>query len=131
MSINEYLAHLENFIHASPIVSSYTLTIDRKTNDIVFLSGNVEFIDGSALDMKEFIESEENDREKYKYGYNYRKGAECIFRYDNAPDPKARKLSTFPHHKHTATGGLLPASSPSLEEIFEEITDHILDTWKL
>lgn len=52
MSINEYLAHLENFIHASPIVSSYTLTIDRKTNDIVFLSGNVEFIDGSALDYE-------------------------------------------------------------------------------
>jgi hypothetical protein len=80
LNIDEYLTQLEHTISSSPIVSNYILTIDRKTENMAFISGKIEM----------------------RYGYNYRKRTEVIFRYDNAPDPRARNLSTFPHHKHTA-----------------------------
>jgi len=57
-----------------------------------------------------------------KYGYNYLdKNNALIFRYDNALDPKAKKLSTYPDHKHTSKE-LIPAKRPSLEEVLREIT---------
>ena len=56
-----------------------------------------------------------------KYGYNYQdKDESIIFRYDNALDPKARELSTYPDHKHTLKG-LSPAKRPLLEEVLREI----------
>lgn len=56
MNISDYIAELEAFINSSNIVSSSNLTIDRKTTDIAFVSGKIEFRDGTTLDFKEFIE---------------------------------------------------------------------------
>jgi hypothetical protein len=40
-----------------------------------------------------------------KYGYNYfDKDGNLIFRYDNALDPKARELHTYPEHRHGEEG---------------------------
>jgi hypothetical protein len=59
-----------------------------------------------------------------KYGYHYRAGQRLIFRYDNANDPVARDLPTFPHHKHTPSG-LLAAEQPSLQQVLQEITSQL------
>lgn len=101
MNIDDYVAHIERCLSTKAIVASYTLNIDRKTQEIVFLSGKIACRDGSAMDFKEFIEETEAGSVKYKYGYNYRRDAHVLFRYDNAPDPRARTLASFPHHKHT------------------------------
>ncbi len=69
MSINNYLTGLENLIATHPLVSSYTLTVDRKTLDIAFISGRIEFRGGSVLDIKEYVESRDTGIEKYMYGY--------------------------------------------------------------
>ena len=62
-----------------------------------------------------------------KYGYNYlTKDGTLIFRYDNAFDPEAKKLSTYPEHKHISNK-LLPATRPSLEEILREISGLLQD----
>ena len=66
MSINDYIVQLESIIHSFSIVKSYNLNIDRKTEDIAFISGSIDFRDGSILDFKEFIESTETGVEKYK-----------------------------------------------------------------
>ncbi|MBI5746919.1 MAG: hypothetical protein HZA13_07940 [Nitrospirae bacterium] len=42
MSIDDYIVQLESVIASSPAVSSYNITIDRKTNDIAFVSGVIE-----------------------------------------------------------------------------------------
>ena len=131
MNINEYLAHIETVIHSSSIVTSYHLNIDRKTEDIAFLSGGIEFRDGSTVDFKEFVERKEAGIEKYKYGYNYRKGSDVIFRYDNAFDPRAKELPSFPHHKHTKSGEILTSKPIELSEVLEEIEDILLETWKI
>lgn len=121
MNINEYIAQLESLINSSTIVSSYNLTIDRKTADIAFVSGKIDFRNGTILDFKEFIEESEGNIEKYKYAYNYRKESDSIFRYDNAPDPRARSLKSFPHHKHLQDGRITESAAIGLRDILQEI----------
>ena len=82
----------------------------------------IEFRNGTALDFKEFIENKGPLVEKYRYGYNYRLAGDVIFRYDNSPDPHARTLTTFPHHKHLPNGKLIESDSLiDLSAVLEEI----------
>ncbi len=128
MSIDSYIADFETVISTHSFVSSYSLTIDRKTRDITFLSETIEFRNGTVLDFKEFIESKGTAIEKYLYGYNHRLGSTLIFRYDNSPDPRARQIRTFPHHKHLPPDKLvdsdrlidLPADLKEIEGLHTE-----------
>lgn len=121
MNISDYIAELEALINSSKIVSSYNLTIDRKTADIAFVSGKINFRDGTTLDFKEFVEESEGSIEKYKYGYNYRRGSDSIFRYDNAPDPGAKDIKTFPYHKHLKDGTIAESGNVKLSNVISEI----------
>lgn len=121
MNINDYIATLEVIIESSPVVASYNLNIDRKTSDIAFVSGIVDFRDGATLDFKEFIEGNNDIIEKYKYAYNYRKGTDIIFRYDNAPDPRAKGLGSFPHHKHLEDGNIVESAEIGLIDALLEV----------
>lgn len=121
MSISDYTAELESVINSSTIVSSYNLNIDRKTADIAFISGRIDFRDGTTLDFKEFIEGSEDTIDKYKYAYNYRQGSDSIFRYDNAPDPSAKGIKTFPHHKHLKGGTIIESRQVKLSDVISEI----------
>ncbi|MEK6678639.1 MAG: DUF6516 family protein [Nitrospirota bacterium] len=121
MSIDKYFAELELLISSFFIVSAYNLNIDRKTVDIAFISGIIEFRDGTTLDFKEFIDSTRYGIEKYKYAYNYRMSSDIIFRYDNAPDPMAKRIKTFPHHKHIKSGEIIESKQMDLRKVLEEI----------
>lgn len=121
MSIDNYIAELEALIASYTIVSSYTLIIDRKTSDIAFISGMIDFKNGFTLDFKEFAEQKGQVVEKYSYAYNYRYEADVLFRYDNAPDPSARTLISFPHHKHLESGGIAESLPVGLANVLEEI----------
>jgi hypothetical protein len=127
LNINDYIADAEYLMHSSVIIGAYHLNIDRKTEHVVFISGKVRLRDGSVLDFKEFIEETETGIEKHKYGYNYRRGSDVLFRYDNAPDPGARGLASFPHHKHTESGELTESGTVELGDVLEEIERLILD----
>ena len=130
MSIDEYFAQIELVISSFPLNVSYILNIDRKTDEILFISGTIHFRDGSTLDFKEFLEEMELVVEKYKYGYNYRKGSNLLFRYDNANDPRAKKLLSFPHHKHTESGTIVESKEMNLKEVLEEIEGKIISNWE-
>lgn len=117
MSINDYITKLESIITSTSFIASYNLNIDRKTNDIVFISGFIEFRNGTILDFKEFIEKADKGIEKYKYAYNYRKSSNNLFRYDNAPDPRAKNLKTFPCHKHLEDGNIIESKQMELVDI--------------
>lgn len=123
MNINEYILQLESIIDSYSLVASYNLIIDRKTDEVVFISGKIEFRDGSILDFKEFTESAERGVEKYKYAYNFRKGSELYFRYDNAPDPRTKGISTFPRHKHLRDGGMIESKQIELSGVLNEIEE--------
>ena len=121
MNINDYTTRLESIINSSSLIASYNLNIDRKTNEIVFISGFIEFRYNSIFDFKEFIEKTDKGIEKYKYAYNYRKGSNNLFRYDNAPDPRAKSLKTFPYHKHLEDGNITESKQMELADIIKEI----------
>jgi len=122
LSIDKYVIAFETAISTHSFVSSYSLTIDRKTRDIAFLSGSIEFRNGTILDFKEFIENKGGIIEKYLYGYNHRRGNDVIFRYDNSPDPRGRSLKTFPHHKHLSSGELVESDGRvDLPAVLDEI----------
>lgn len=126
MSINEYIVKLESIINAFPMMSAYNLNIDRKTEDIAFISGKIEFRNGSILDFKEFIENAVYGIEKYKYAYNYRIPSDNIFRYDNTPDPNAKGLRTFPHHKHLKSGEIVESHQIELTDVLKEIEEILI-----
>jgi hypothetical protein len=121
LSIDDYISQFESIIHSCSIVTSYNLNVDRKTKDVAFISGRIDFRDSSVLDFKEFIEDTEIGVEKYKYAYNYRKGLDTLFRYDNAPDPRAKGLKSFPHHKHLRSVELVESTKKTLAGVLEEI----------
>ena len=77
---------------------------------------------GSKLHFKEFVVFETAGFKILKYGYNYlaQDGA-MIFRYDNALDPQAKNLSTYPEHKHMPQK-MLPAKRPSFKEVLKEVS---------
>lgn len=81
------------------------------------------FIDGSWLEIKEFLLTRPT-LVVVKYGYHYHSGINLIFRYDNANDPAAKSLTTFPSHKHTPEG-LLAAERPSLDQVLQEVVAHL------
>ena len=121
MSINKYISQLEATINSCSIIASYGLNIDRKSDEIVFVSGRIDFRDGTTLDFKEFIEDAGKGIEKYKYAYNYRKESDFLFRYDNAPDPRTKAIKSFPHHKHLEDGDIIESEKKEMSDILNEI----------
>lgn len=123
MRLRAYLLQIEKEIRQARFLSSYNLFIDETPPNLGFVKGVMYFIDGSELHFKEFIDAE-IEIEKIKYSYHYIQGNRLIFRYDNASDPKARELETYPHHKHTPNK-LLPSKQPQFKDVLEEITTFI------
>ena len=81
MRINDYLQEIESLIRSCPFVVSYNLNFEKKTQDVVYISGRLDFRNGTVLDFKEFLEESIAGLEKFKYGYNYRKKSNILFRY--------------------------------------------------
>lgn len=123
-NVDDYIKDIEVIIGNCPTIASYTLNIDRKTEDIAFISGALEFRDGSMLDFKEFVEYSDT-LEKFKYAYNYRSPSRLVFRYDNAPDPRAKELLSFPHHKHIPDGTIVESFEIALPDILSLIEEFL------
>ncbi len=64
---------------------------------------------------------------KVKDGYNYRVGTKVLFRYDNALDPKAKSLTSFPHHKHLESDKIVDSREIYLSEVLTEIGNLIIN----
>lgn len=123
MRITEYFWQLENMIDCFPIIQSRTITCDERSESIGFIQGILYFSEGATLHLKEFV-NVERGIDRHKYGYHFMRDKEVIFRYDNANDPKARRLRTYPHHKHQGDT-ILESQGPTLEEVLLEIADII------
>jgi len=67
LNIDSYISDIETILASYSIISSYSLSVDRKTADIAFISGAVEFRNGAILDFKEFVEIKEGSAELYMY----------------------------------------------------------------
>jgi len=122
MRIKDYLDEILNITAKHPFVVSQSISLEERPPDTAFITGSITFTNGSKLHFKEFVIFETVGFKILKYGYNYlaQNGA-MIFRYDNALDPQAKKLSTYPEHKHMPKK-LLSANRPSFKEVLKEIS---------
>ena len=123
MPFTAYIATLQGLLAATPFVTGTSLSYEERPPSAGLIKGWLVFADGSQLDFKEFLLTRPTLR-VIKYGYHYRAGHRLIFRYDNANDPAARHLPTFPHHKHTPAG-LLAAEQLSLHQVLQEIVSQL------
>ncbi|MCZ8189460.1 MAG: DUF6516 family protein [Microcystis sp. LE19-338.1B] len=106
------------------MIQTFELDTEKRTESLGFIRGNITFIDGSRLYIREFVEVEISiDRGKYSYHYINQKG-DLIFRYDNAPHHQKLNFPSFPHHKYDRhEDNIVISKAPFLEEIFQAIED--------
>ena len=90
-------------------------------------AGELHFIDGSALHVREFVDVEDGvDRLTYVYQY-MNANETLVFRYDNTGHHKKLNLPTYPHHKHSGSeNSVIISSAPELAEILDEIASLIV-----
>jgi len=123
MPLKDYLATLQSLLAETPFVTSTTLNYEERPPTAGIIKGTLLFTDGSQLDFREFLITQPV-LQIVKYAYNYRRRSLLIFRYDNANDPAAKNLTTYPCHKHIAQD-VLAAQQPSLRQVLQEITSRL------
>lgn len=118
--IEDYFRQIDTLIARASAVHSSSLTYDKRSTYIGFIRGEIYFLDGSLLHLREFV-NVEHGVERYMYVYHYqRSDGTFILRYDNTPH--FPDLPTFPHHKHEGSeSNVVSATPPDLQAVLAEI----------
>ena len=122
MRIEAYFQRLREIIDSCSIVRSFNVTYDKRGSHEGFIRGEVYFVDGSILHLREFVDVEIGvDRLTYVYQY-MDPAKKLVFRYDNTGHHKKLSLPTYPHHKHEgSTHNVVASSAPDLAIVLSEI----------
>jgi len=122
LSIDAYFRQIAELIAACPIVQSSNITFDKRAQHEGYFRGELHFVDGSLLHVREFVDVE-NGIDRLTYVYQYLDANQAlIFRYDNTGHHKKLNLPTYPHHKHVGNEHVVIASpAPVLVEVLDEI----------
>ncbi len=122
MLIEVYFQQLCDVIEACSVVQSFNLIPESRGSYEGFIRGQIKFVDGSALYLREFVDVEMSvDRDMYSYQYMDASN-NLIFRYDNTGHHQKLNLPTYPHHKHEGSEeNVLPSEAPILATVLKEI----------
>lgn len=97
MSVADYASQIRSAILETPHIVSHSLGYEDRPPVAGIVKGSATFADGSILHFKEYLQLNPTSiRLKYAYQYVTASGS-LIFRYDNARDPAARDMPTYPH----------------------------------
>lgn len=117
--IDEYFQAILSQLTDLPFVQSSDLRLDRRSDTVGFVRGDVYFEDESRLHVRELVDTRAGGRIKYAYHYQRVDGS-IIFRYDNAPH--FPEIENFPHHKHDGDESIVvSAHPPNLSDLMKEI----------
>lgn len=122
MRIEAYFRQVQKLIESCPLVQLSNITYEKRGTNEGFIRGELCFLDGSTLHLREFLDVETTiDRLMYVYQYITRSN-KLIFRYDNTGHHKKLGLSTYPHHKHEGNeSNVIPSMPPDLATVLQEI----------
>jgi len=122
LRIEIYFQQIRENIESCPIVQSTNITYDKRATHEGFIHGDVYFVDGSILNLREFVDVE-TTVERLMYVYHYMDEAKTlIFRYDNTGHHRKLNLPTYPHHKHEGQeDNVIASSAPNLTTVLSEI----------
>jgi len=130
LRIEDYFRRIQKAIEDCPFVTSSAITYDKRSTYEGFIRGEIYFLDGSVLHIREFVDVE-SDVERLLYVYHYMDSSKrLIFRYDNTGHHKKLGLPTYPHHKHNGCEEKVVASkAPDLATVLDEIERRIFSTF--
>lgn len=122
MRIEAYFRQIERIIEACPVVQLLSVTYEKRGTHEGFIAGELYFVDGSTLHLREFIDVEITaDRLMYAYQL-INSSKNLVFRYDNTGHHKKLGLSTYPHHKHDGgEDNVTSSAAPDLATVLQEI----------
>lgn len=122
MRIEDYFRQIQQTIEAYPLIQLTNIAHEKRGTAAGFIRGELYFVDGSALHLREFVDVEiTQDRLMYVYQY-MDSSHELVFRYDNTGHHEKLGLSTYPHHKHEGSeDNIVPSAAPHLSIVLKEI----------
>jgi hypothetical protein len=124
LRIEAYFEQIREAIETCPVIQAFNVTYDKRGTYEGFIRGEIYFIDGSILHLREFVDAEAT-LERLTYAYQYMgPSQQLVFRYDNTGHHRKLNLSTYPHHKHHgAEENVIASTPPDLPQILNEIED--------
>lgn len=122
MLIETYFKQLQQTIESRAIIQSFNMNFDKRGTYEGFIRGEIHFVDGSILHIREFVDVEITIH-RLMYVYQYLDSSKMlIFRYDDTGHHNELNLSTFPHHKHDGyEDNIIASSAPDLTVVLAEI----------
>ena len=122
MRVEAYFEQVRSVLEACPAIQAFELTFDKRSTSDGFIRGDIFFVDGSTLHLREFVDVATTP-ERLVYVYQYMDRVQrMVFRYDNTGHHRKLDLSTFPHHKHLGDADQVVASpAPALQDVLTEI----------
>jgi hypothetical protein len=114
---SRYFDIINSLVRHSPVVD-YEISYEERKSGVGIITGILWFADESRLDFKEVVSIQPRRVIKLSYSYQYMKGDETVFRYDNAEHHW--RVKSFPHHKHVGRK-VIAAPEPTLKQVLEEI----------
>lgn len=122
MRIEVYFRQIQRIIEACPVIQLSNVTYEKRGTNEGFIRGELFFIDGSTVHLREFVDVEITE-DRVMYVYQYMDSSDkLVFRYDNTGHHKKLGLSTYPHHKHEGSeDDVVPSAAPDLLKVLQEI----------
>jgi hypothetical protein len=122
LRIENYFERIRQTLDDCLIIQSFDMAYDKRGSHEGFIHGQVYFLDGSILHLREYVDVETTfDRLAYAYQY-LTSDQQLVFRYDNTGHHKKLKLTTYPHHKHTVSSDdIIESTAPDLAAVLKEI----------
>jgi len=117
--IEEYFQAQLNLLSSLPYVENSHINLEKRADMVGFIRGDIEFQDGSHLHYRELVDLRQPMRLVMYAYHNQKQAGGLIFRYDNTAHHM--NIDTFPYHKHSGEGEILPAQAPDLEKVLREI----------
>jgi hypothetical protein len=123
--IRRYFAALRALLEQRASVEVISLLFEERTIDVGLVRGDILFVDGSRLHVREFLHALQGRVQRYMYVYHYQDASGAmVFRYDNSGHYP--HLDGAPHHKHDGPLQVVPMSNePDLAHVLEEIETHL------
>jgi hypothetical protein len=122
LRIETYFLQIRDLIDTCPVIQSSSIAYDKRSTHEGFLRGELYFMDGSTLHVREFVDVE-MALDRLMYVYQYLDAAQTlVFRYDNTGHHKKLDLPTHPHHKHEGTeDNVIAAAGSDLAAVLDEV----------
>lgn len=103
------------------IAVDYAVSYEEYTATSGSIDGTLWFHDVSRLEFFEVVRLIGREPDRIRYRYQYLKGDQQVFRYDNSAHYP--HLSTLPHHRHDENDQVSQAEEVSLKDVLDEIGD--------